>query len=103
MAFANRRICIEPEQVPMILKEDGFVEVPQAAAVVTGDLVVYELDGDISHVAVVVSNAPDLTDGSSNIRVLSQWGFDGEYLHDYRDVHPSLGRPVQFYSERRKI
>jgi hypothetical protein len=103
MAFANRRTCIEPEQVPTILKEDGFVEVPQAAAVVTGDLVVYELDGDISHVALVVSNAPDLADGSSNIRVLSQWGFDGEYLHDYRDVHPSLGRPVQFYSERRKI
>ena len=103
MAFANRRTCIEPEQVPSILQEDGFVEVAQAAGVVAGDVVVYELDGEISHVAVVISNTPDLADGSSKISVLSQWGFDGEYLHDYRDVHPSLGSPVRFYSERRTI
>jgi hypothetical protein len=101
MAFANRRTCIEPDQVPTILEEDGFVEVAQAAAVMTGDLIVYELDGEISHVAVVVENKPDLQDGGSTIQVLSQWGFDGEYLHEYRDVHPSLGRPVRFYTERR--
>lgn len=103
MAFATRRTCIEPEHVSMILKEDGFAQLSQAAEVLTGDVVVYELDGEISHVAVVESNSPNLTDGSSNIRVLSQWGADGEYLHDYRDVHPQLGRPVRFYSERRKI
>jgi hypothetical protein len=101
MAFANRRTCIEPDQVTMILEEDGFVEVAQVAAVMTGDLIVYEFDGEISHVAVVVENEPDLRNGGSTIRVLSQWGFDGEYLHEYRDVHPSLGRPVRFYTERR--
>ena len=101
MAFGNRRTCIEPDQVPMILEEDGFVEVTQAAAVMIGDLIIYELEGEISHVAVVVENKPDLRDGGSTIRALSQWGFDGEYLHDYRDVHPSLGRPVRFYTERR--
>jgi hypothetical protein len=85
----------------MILEEDGFVEVAQVAAVMTGDLIVYEFDGEISHVAVVVENEPDLRNGGSTIRVLSQWGFDGEYLHEYRDVHPSLGRPVRFYTERR--
>ena len=73
----------------------------QAANAVTGDVVVYESDGETSHVAIVVSNEPDFRDGSSNIRVLSQWGFDGEYLHDYRDVHAALGRPVRFYTERR--
>jgi hypothetical protein len=85
----------------MILEEDGYVEVPQAAAVTTGDVVVYERDGEITHVAIVVTNVPVLADGTSNIKVLSQWGFDGEYLHDYRDVHPSYGVPVRFYSERR--
>ena len=58
MAFANRRTCIEPEQVPMILQEDGYAEVPQAASVITGDIVIYELDGEISHVGIVVSNKP---------------------------------------------
>ena len=78
-------------------------EVARPADVMEGDLVVYE-DGDgISHVAVVVSNEPRLADGSSIIRVISQWGSDGEYLHEYRDVPLLLGRPVRFYSERRKI
>jgi hypothetical protein len=53
-------------------------------------------------VAVVVSNDPNLRDGTSKIGVLSQWGSHGEYLHDYRDVHPSLGTLVRFYSERKK-
>jgi len=102
MAFANRRTCIEPEQVPMILEEDGYIEITQPASVITGDVVLYERDGEITHVAIVVTNDPVIADGSSNINVLSQWGFDGEYLHDYRDVHPSLGVPVRFYSERRR-
>jgi hypothetical protein len=103
MAFANRRTCIEPTEVPMILKEDEYVEVPKAADVMPGDLVLYE-DGDgISHVAVVVSNEPRLQDGDSTIRVISQWGSDGEYMHEYRDVPLLLGRPVRFYSERRTL
>jgi hypothetical protein len=105
MAFANRRTCIEPEHVPMILEDDGYTPVKAAAAVMPGDVVVYESEtspGEISHVAVVVSNDPNLEDGSSRIHVLSQWGSHGEYLHDYRDVHPWLGKPVRFYTERRK-
>ena len=103
MAFANRRTCIEPEHVPMILKDDEYATVSTVAAVMPGDLVVYETaPGDISHVAVVVSNDANLQDGTSRVRVLSQWGSHGEYLHHYQDVHPSLGKPVRFYSERRK-
>jgi hypothetical protein len=104
MAFANRRTCIEPEHVRMILKDDEYDTVEAASAVMPGDLVFYETaPGDISHVAVVVSNNPNLEDGTSTISVLSQWGSHGEYLHDYKDVHPSLGQPVRFYSERRKV
>ena len=103
MAFANRRTCIEPEEVPMILQDDEYSEVARPADVMPGDLVIYEKEaGEVSHVAVVVSNDPRLTDGGSVIRVLSQWGSDGEYLHDYRDVPPLLGLPVKFYSERRR-
>lgn len=102
MVFANRRTCIEPEEVPMILIDDEYVEVVRAADVVPGDLVVYEDVGGISHVAVVVSNDPRVADGDSIISVLSQWGSDGEYLHEYRDVPPLLGKPVRFYRERRR-
>jgi DNA-directed RNA polymerase subunit H (RpoH/RPB5) len=58
MAFANRRTCIEPDQVPMILEEDGYVEIAQPAALMVGDVVVYERDGETTHVAVVVTNDP---------------------------------------------
>src|SRR6266404_2006194 len=99
MAFANRRTWIEPEHVPMILADDGYAEVAVPAAVMPGDLVIYQDPaGEITHVAVVVSNRPNLENGSSNILVLSQWGLDGEYLHDYTDVPHLLGKPVKFYS-----
>ncbi|MEO7651172.1 MAG: hypothetical protein ABIZ80_11945 [Bryobacteraceae bacterium] len=102
MAFANRRTCIEPEHVPAILHDDGYFEVLEAHAL-PGDIVIYkDTSGDITHVSVVVSNLPDLTNGTSIICVLSQWGSDGEYLHDYMDVPHLLGKPVKFYSERRK-
>ena len=102
MVFANRRTCIEPEEVQMILKDDEYIEVARPADVMAGDLVVYEGPSGLSHLAVVVSNVPQVEDADSIIHVLSQWGSDGEYLHEYRDVPPLLGRPVRFYSERRR-
>jgi hypothetical protein len=103
MVFANRRAWVEPEQVPMILADDSYYEI-KPSEVVPGDIVVYFTMPDvISHVAVAVSNEPELSDGSSNIRVLSQWGRNGEYFHDYRDVPHWLGTPVKFYSERRRL
>ena len=87
----------------MILEDDGYYEI-SPVEVVPGDIVVYSKPPVvISHVALAVSNVPELSDGSSNIRVLSQWGRDGEYFHDYRDVPYWLGTPVKFYSERRKL
>jgi len=102
MAFANRRTCIEPDHVHMILNDDGYVEV-SPSEVEPGDLVLYRDDrGDISHVAVVVRHEPDLEKALWRTTVLSQWGSDGEYLHDCADVNEMLGKPDKFYSERRK-
>ena len=87
----------------MILRDDEYAEVARASDVMPGDLVLYEDVDGISHVAVLVSNESQLLDGDSMIRVISQWGSDGEYMHEYRDVPPLLGRPVRFYSERRTL
>lgn len=104
MALANRRTCVEPEHVPMIFEDDGYVEIGPAKAM-PGDLVLYRTEeGEISHIAVVVSPAAIAESASEKlkIRVLSQWGADGEYLHDYADVNERLGKPDKFYSERRR-
>ena len=101
MAFANRRTWIEPDHVAMILEDDAYVEI-SSAEVIPGDLVIYRDKAEISHVAVVVSRDPIVATSTFKIIVLSQWGADGEYLHDYTDVNDRLGRPDKFYSERRR-
>lgn len=59
----------------MILEGDGYREVARAADVLPGDLVVYhDAEGEVSHVAVVVLNVPNVENGKSNIRVMSQVG-----------------------------
>ena len=102
MAFANRRTCIEPHHVQMILEDDGYTEV-HAADVAPGDLLIYcDRMGTISHVAVVISHEPDLAKARWKTTVISQWGFDGEYVHDHADVNQLLGRPDRFYSEKKR-
>ena len=101
MAFANRRTCIEPIHVQMILDDDGYKEIsPQD--VMPGDIVIYRDNrGEVSHVAVVVLHEPDVANAKWKTTVLSQWGAQGEYVHDHLDVHQMLGTPDKFYSERR--
>jgi hypothetical protein len=102
MAFANRRTCIEPHHVQMILEDDAYTEVTPAG-VVPGDLLVYrDRIGAISHVAIVTAHKPDLANARWRTTVISQWGYDGEYFHDHADVNQSLGRPDRFYSERKQ-
>jgi hypothetical protein len=100
MALGSRRTCIDPEYIYMILKDDGYVEVP-LKILSPGDLVLYHDGNELTHIAVVVSCEPSVAQSAFKITVLSQWGADGEYLHDYDDVTDILGRPYKFYSERR--
>jgi hypothetical protein len=101
MAFANRRTCIEPIHVQMILDDDGYQEV-SLKDVMPGDIVIYrDRGGEISHVAVVVCHEKDVANAQWKTTVLSQWGADGEYVHDHRDVNEMLGKPDKFYSEKR--
>jgi hypothetical protein len=103
MAFANRRAWIEPAHVEMIFLDDGYREV-EVSTVMPGDIVLYrDTQGNVSHVAVVVSHERDLANARWRTQVLSQWGADGEYFHDPGDVNQWLGKPDKFYSERRGV
>jgi len=102
MVFANRRTFIEPEEIPAILQDDEYVEIIQAADVMPGDVVVYQnrATGAIVHVGIVL--AAEGVFETRRIRVLSQFGRDGEYIHDLHDIPEFYGQPVfRFYSERR--
>ncbi|MDX1984553.1 MAG: hypothetical protein SFV51_30055 [Bryobacteraceae bacterium] len=101
MVFANRRTCIDADHVPMILKDDGYVEVLDLEKVVAGDVIVYEdpQTCEVLHVGRVVSNQKIFSE--RQIRILSQFGRDGEYFHDHTDIPQVYGKHFKFYSERR--
>lgn len=101
LVFASRRTVIDVDHVSRILREDGYVAV-DLPNVVQGDIVTYQdKRGTFAHVGVVFECTRDLVNASFRFRILSQWGFDGEYLHDVDDV-PSewLEGPRQYWSER---
>jgi hypothetical protein len=59
------------------------------------------MTGDIVHVGLVL--AAEGVFETRKIRVLSQFGRAGEYIHDVRDVPEAYGQLVlKFYSESRR-
>jgi hypothetical protein len=103
MVFANRRTFIEPEEIPMILQDDEYAEIVRTDDLMPGDVVLYKdpKTDDIKHVGLVL--AAEVMFETKRIRVLSQFGRDGEYVHDLDDVPNFYGNMVvKFYSEKRK-
>ena len=103
MVFASRRTCVEPEYLQMILEDDEYHRLSSPDQAVPGDVVVYRDDQrTVVHVGLVAQVIPNLRrEGTSEIVVLSQWGADGEYVHRVDDVHPSLGAPAEYWSDRK--
>lgn len=100
LAFGSRRAWIDPGQVLWILDEDGFKLVGDPQRWSTGDIVVYKNGGKhVTHVAVVHTATVSNLTGEPVVRVISQWGRDGEYCHDWDDVNPRLGEPCGVYSQ----
>ncbi len=93
MVFANRRTCIEPEHFSMIASDDGYRQVQRQAEAVPGDVVAYRggKSGQVEHVGLIVEVDLKVADASVSIRVLSQFGADGEYFHQADDVPLQLG------------
>jgi len=97
MIFAARRAFIDLEHIYDILREDEYRKITLAELVV-GDVVLYRNYDEPSHVALVTQ--VDTIGQTRNVRVLSKWGFDPEFEHFMEQVPPSMGRPVEFYTER---
>jgi len=75
---------------------------PGAAEAQFGDVVVYRKDGEISHVGIVARKnlyIPD--DPQDPLVILSKWGQIGEYEHDLTDVPYLLGKPAEYWTDRK--
>ena len=101
MVFGSRRTDISTDLVPMILRDDGYRRISDASSLEIGDVVIYRADdNDISHVGIIVGIREKLIPPHREITVLSQWGGDGEYVHQIDDVNPRLGQPREFWTDR---
>lgn len=98
LVFGARRTCIDITHLDRILKEDGYRCV-ESSAVHPGDVIVYRWapGEEPTHVGLVWSVGTD-----RRIQVLSQWGNDGEYLHDEAQVPQPYGQNREYYTERKR-
>jgi uncharacterized protein YijF (DUF1287 family) len=103
LVFGCRRTCIDPDQLELILREDDYRCLSGEHEVEVGDLVLYRIGNKYEHIAVVVHKKQDFINACFEITVISQWGADGEYIHLIHDVPPALGRPQEFWTDRRLL
>jgi hypothetical protein len=80
MIFASRRAWIEIDHIYRLLREDGYRKIPRGK-IVEGDVVLYKYGGDPAHVGVIMF----IDRGLTNIKVMSKWGEDAEFIHFIED------------------
>lgn len=102
LAFASRRTWVETDDIPMILLDDGYVQITERPELARGDVAIYrDKQGTISHIALVWSTTLCLRTGEITVECLSQWGADGEYFHSENNVPELLGKCCEFWSDRK--
>lgn len=105
LVVASRGTWVDPEHLAKILTDDGYRQLPRPEDAEAGDVVVYhDADGEPCHVAIVVTkNLAVAGENRDLLTVLSKWGADGEYLHDLTKLPLLLGRPAQYWTDRRLV
>lgn len=97
MIFAARRAWIEIDYIYDILREDGYHRI-NAGFMMEGDLALYKRDGNPTHVGLIITIDRSLR--TPNIKVLSKWGKNPEFIHFIEDVPELLGQPAEYYTDR---
>ena len=98
LIFCSRRAHVDIEHIDEILKQDGYNEIIMDECV-AGDLVLYTLEGEPSHIGLV-SCVTLFQQRITRLSVLSKWGKDGEVEHDHNHVPVHCGIPTSYYSTR---
>lgn len=101
LVFASRRTWVDTDHIAMILADDGYRRLAVESEAGIGDIVVYKKNLALTHVGIIIGFDDDLSVGSREIKVLSKWGADGEYIHRIDDVPVLFGVPAEFWTDRR--
>jgi hypothetical protein len=105
LVVASRRTWVDPDHLLTILIQDSYRRLRGPEETEVGDVVVYRDEaGDVSHVGLVSrKKLVDPVNGADYLQVLSKWGADGEYFHDLTDVPYLLGRPTEYWTDRKRL
>lgn len=101
LVFASRRAAIEPEHFDLVVKADSYRRLEAGELAMPGDVLAYRAPaGAIEHVAIMLEPSPAAAGG---FKVMSQWGKDGEWLHDADDLPSGLqGLNIEVWTDRPK-
>lgn len=101
MVFAARRTWVDTDQLPMILDDDGYQPLKSSERPEPGDIVLYKNQrSEITHAGVVLEVKPVVKIADWDVKILSKWGGDGEYVHSPSDVPTSYGNSWEYWTER---
>lgn len=100
LPFASRRTSISIDQWNDLIRDDDEYRQIQQGEAQPGDIVIYRLAGIVSHVAIV-QDIHFGADGLLVMRLLSQWGYDGEYWHPVHEVPPPYGVAAEYWTDRK--
>jgi hypothetical protein len=101
LVLAARRTAVMPDELIRVLTEDDYQPLNDGEAPQQGDVVVYEREGQVEHTGIVWRVTVSAENGTREIVILSKWGQDGEYIHEVGDVPSVLGRPTQYWTDRK--
>jgi hypothetical protein len=82
MALVNRRGWVSGDDIDLILNADGYRLLRLREEAAPGDIVVYNEEGQTTHVAIIMEFRQLAPGGNSLPWVLSKWGAGPEYLHN---------------------
>jgi hypothetical protein len=102
LVVASRRTWVDPEHLVRVLREDGCRKLPGPEEADQGDVVIYhDQEGSPCHVALVVRKNLRVNGQEDFLTVVSKWGADGEYIHGLTKLPGFLGKPTEFWTDRR--
>lgn len=102
LVWASRRTSIYDEgDISKILKDDGYRQLATEEQPQPGDVVLYRLNGNTLHAAMVLELKP-LQPGSRIPWVLSKWNdASGEDIHALQDIPEHFGDyQIEFWTDR---
>ena len=98
LAFASKRTAVDAGEIPKILSDDSYIEIPEMSALPGDVIIYYGEDGDAEHSGVLLTSPSEET--LKVPRIVSKWGKYREFMHFANNCPYSFDRAKYFRVRR---